>query len=231
MACDTLEKAYALMEQYLRSICHPVVFELGVCDGYHTNMLLGWCDEPTYFGFEPDPRNVQKLRRNGIARRILFQEAAVGHVTGPVDFHLATPDPSGHGFGASSISAFTPVLTQEWPWLKEQENIRVPCFRLDDFCRLGGLDHIDFLWMDVQGAERLVFEGGQNMIPRTGLIWTEYDGGTLYADSSTLPDILKWFPGWDVLADCGGDVLLWNPAYIRNRDRLTPDHRPEIQKP
>ena len=66
--------------------------------------------------------------------------------------------------------------------------------------------------MDVQGAERLVFDGGPLMLPKTKMVWTEYDGGTLYKDSSNINDILARFPGWEVLADCGGDVLLKNPA-------------------
>jgi len=90
-------------------------------------------------------------------------------------------------------------------------DVEVQGWRLDDFCAANGLDHIDFLWMDVQGAERLVFDGAVNMLPKTRLVWTEYDSGTLYRDSSTLNDIKARFPDWEVLCDCGGDVLLKNP--------------------
>lgn len=212
---DTLEKAYSLIEQYLRQTDRPIVFELGVCSGNHTQMLLSWCRNVAYFGFEPDPRNIALVTAGGIQRYINFEPAAVGNVTGKVTFHLATKPPDSTGcIGSSSISEFTPVLTQCWPWLKEEGQAEVDCWRLDDYCNVKGIDHIDFLWMDVQGAERLVFEGAQNILKRTGLLWTEYDGGTLYKDSSTVTDILKWFPGWHVLADCGGDVLLHNPGYL-----------------
>ena len=218
---DKLEKAYDLIQQYLRSLYKPFVMELGMCDGGHTEMLLSWCDEPTYFGFEPDPRNIQRIQYHGVDKRIQFYPAAMGRVTGSTVFHLAPKEPNSIGnVGASSLSAFTPVLTKEWPWLKEIGTVQVQCYRLDDFCRQNGIKYLDFLWMDVQGGERLVFEGAQEMLPNIGLIWTEYDVGTLYADSSTLTDILKWFPGWEVLADCGGDVLLWNPAYRTTREQL-----------
>lgn len=208
----TLETAYTAIKEHLEIISCPVVFELGMCDGYHTGMLLNWChgQGKNYHGFEPDPRNVSKIINSGIWQRMQFLPDAVGHVTGKIPFHLSTCEPNGC-VGASSISEFTPVLTQSWSWLKCQGDIEVQCWRLDDFCQKHGIDHIDFLWMDVQGAERLVFDGGKEMLKKTSLIWTEYDGGTLYKDSSTIKDVLSFFPGWKVICDCGGDVLLKNP--------------------
>jgi len=183
-----------------------------MCDGYHTNMLLSWCTStPRFFGFEPDPRNVVKIMGSGLPGRMSFYPDAVGHVTGKIPFHLSTPEPNG-AVGASSLSEFTPVLTELWGWLKCQGDVEVQCWRLDDFCAKNNIDHIDFLWMDVQGGERLVFDGGPVMLPKTKLIWTEYDGGTLYKDSSTIKDVLARFPGWEVVCDCGGDVLLKNPV-------------------
>lgn len=215
MSTQPLEYAYAHIREHLASLTHPIIFELGMCDAYHTRMLLSWCtSRPIYHGFEPDPRNVAKITGTNIDHIISFHAAAVGNKTGRVPFHLATPEPNG-AVGASSISEFTPVLTQSWEWLKLQATIEVQSWRLDDFCACFNLPHIDFLWMDVQGAERLVFDGAPNMLSKIGMIWTEYDGGTLYKDSSTIDDILNRFPGWTVLADCGGDVLLKNPVNPR----------------
>jgi len=209
-AYDSLEKAYLLIHGHLSNIQNPVIFELGMCDGYHTKMLLSMCrSQPRYFGFEPDPRNLNKITGQRLDQYITFTAAAVGNVTGTVPFHLSTPEPGG-ATGSSSLSEFTPVLTENWPWLKEQAQVPVACWRMDDFCALHQLDHIDFIWMDVQGAERLVFEGAQKMLPKTKLLWTEYDSGTFYKDSSALVDILKALPGWKLLANCGGDALLAN---------------------
>ena len=209
-----MEYAYACIRDHIARTQHPVIFELGVCDGYHTDMLLSWCTSASCFhGFEPDPRNVAKIHACGLSKRINFHPDAVGHVTGKQPFYLSTTEPNGC-VGQSSLSEFTPVLTESWPWLKLKETIEVQCWRLDDFCAQVGVDHIDFIWMDVQGGERLVFDGAPLLLPKTRLVWTEYDGGTLYKDSSTLADILARFPGWVVLADCGGDVLLRNPHVV-----------------
>jgi FkbM family methyltransferase len=209
---DSLEHAYARIQAHLFDALNPVIFELGMCDGYHTNMLLSWCrGMPRYYGFEPDPRNVIKIVGSGLPKRMNFLPDAVGHVTGKIPFHLSTCEPNGC-VGQSSISDFTPVLTASWPWLKHMSDIEVQCWRLDDFCASRNIPAIDFLWMDVQGAERLVFDGAPNMLAKTRLVWTEYDSGSLYKDSSSINDILARFPGWTILADVGGDVLLKNPA-------------------
>lgn len=209
-----MDFAYSRIRDHIAATRQPVIFELGMCDGYHTNMLLSWCQSaPCFHGFEPDPRNVTKIVAVGLPKRMNFHPDAVGHVTGKIAFHLSTCEPNGC-VGQSSISEFTPVLTQSWPWLKHQSDIEVQCWRLDDFCAQNGIDHIDFLWMDVQGAERLVFDGAPAMLPKTRLIWTEYDSGTLYKDSSSIDDILARFPGWEIVADVGGDVLLKNPNVV-----------------
>lgn len=208
-----LSVAYNAMQALVAATANPIIFELGMCDGYHTNMMLSWCtSQPRFFGFEPDPRNVSKIMSSGVTRNMSFYPDAIGHVTGKIPFHLSTPEPNG-AVGASSLSEFTPVLTELWAWLKCQGDIEVQCYRLDDFCAQHSVDHIDLIWMDVQGGERLVFDGGPIMLPKTRMVWTEYDGGTLYKDSSTLNDVLARFPGWEVVCDCGGDVLLKNPAF------------------
>jgi len=213
-------KAFSLIAEHLQRIQHPVVFELGMCDAYHTQMLLNWCvGQSSYHGFEPDPRNVARILSTGVQQWINFNAGAVGNVTGMVPFHLSTPEPNG-AVGASSLSEFTPVLTQNWSWLRCQETIQVQSWRLDDYCREKKIDRIDFLWMDVQGAERLVFDGGQEMLAKTKLLWTEYDGGTLYKDSSTINDVLARFPGWEVLVDAGGDVLLKNTHYANAQQTI-----------
>jgi FkbM family methyltransferase len=229
-----LEYAYGLIANHLSSLTNPVIFELGMCDGYHTQMLLSMCKSaPRYIGFEPDPRNVIKIRGQGLDRRITFCPDAVGHVTNIIPFNLATPEPNG-AVGASSISEFTPTLTRLWPWLWRQGTVDVLCWRLDDYCAKHSIDHIDFIWMDVQGAERLVFEGAKHMLPHVGMVWTEYDGGTLYKDSSTIDGILNYFPDWEVLADCGGDVLLKNSRDLNAAVACTPAVPPaslDVQAP
>src|SRR5262245_55258270 len=62
----TIEQAYESIRKHITSVEKPTIFELGMFDGYHTHMLLSWClTQPTYHGFEPDPRNVSKIIDSG----------------------------------------------------------------------------------------------------------------------------------------------------------------------
>ncbi len=208
MITDSIIEAHAYMRSHLASIVRPVIFELGMYDGEDSRMLLSWANDAAFYGFEPDPRNIARLKM--LPLLINFHPNAVGNVSGEVPFYLSSLDPNGNAT-SSSISRFNPALTERWPWLKCDKQITVLCWRLDDFCKIHGIDHIDLLWADVQGAERLVFAGAENILKNTKLIWTEHDDGTLYQDSSTANDIKKMLPGWKVIADTGSDMLLENP--------------------
>lgn len=64
----------------------------------------------------------------------------------------------------------------------------VPTITLDTYFETMGLDHIDLLWMDVQGAEKIVLKGGEKLLEFTHFIYAEvsetplYEGATTYAD-------------------------------------------------
>ena len=195
------------------------VFELGACNGYHTAHLAALCTgDYRYYMFEPDERNAPLCRAVASTNpRIAFVPAAVGNVTGTVDFYLAHPDQN-NAIGSSSISPFKDQ-TKAFPWCTVDGVAKVTSWRLDDFCGPVKVDHIDFIWMDVQGAERLVFEGAREMLAKTRYIFTEFEGtrkdneGTCYEHSSSLERIMEMLPGWRVVKVYDWDALLENTAY------------------
>ena len=193
----------------------PVIFELGACDAKYTQRLFFCCKgNPTYYAFEPDPRNVP-LCEERMPPSIKFFPAAVGNVTGEVEFHLASPQPNGE-IGSSSLSPFKD-LSKAFTWCQEVGTVKVPCYRLDDFCREHRVNHIDLIFMDIQGAERLMIEGAAEMLKRTRFLWTEFEGvdtaGTLYEHSSSLRQLEALLPDWVTVENYGGDALLKNKAY------------------
>lgn len=201
----------------LREVPDPIVFELGTCDGYHSKFIVETClGKPKMFSFEPDPRNIIKCISALAPLNVEFIPAAVGNKTGQVMFNLAHVD-AGNNVGSSSISAFKDQ-TKIFPWCTQIGSISVDCWRLDDFCKARGIDHIDFIWMDVQGAERLVIEGASEILKKTRYIHTEFEGltpdqaGHCYADSICLEDLLKLLPGWTPVKVYDYDALLKNTA-------------------
>jgi hypothetical protein len=85
----------------------------------------------------------------------------------------------------------------------------VQCTRLDD---VEGLQNtvIDFMWVDVQGAEDIVFAGAKNTLSRTRYVYTEY-ATDLYEGQLNRDKLLALFgSSWSVVHDFGGDILLKN---------------------
>ena len=87
---------------------------------------------------------------------------------------------------------------------------------LDSFFKNENLEKIDFIWMDVQGAEDLVFKGGEYLLTNDKIhyIYTEYSNRELYENQMNLKEISKALPNYEILDlfnESGGtDVLLKN---------------------
>ena len=85
----------------------------------------------------------------------------------------------------------------------------VQCIRLDDLETIKD-SIIDFIWVDVQGAEDIVFSGAKNTLSRTRYVYTEY-ATDLYEGQLNRDQLLTLFGSdWLVIHDFGGDILLKN---------------------
>ena len=101
-----------------------------------------------------------------------------------------TPDDNSTEFGNKSSSLFKLGKTKEvHPWLKFKKSITIKTETLDHFCEDNNITNIDFIHMDVQGAELLVLEGANNMISKINTIWLELEKIALYEDQALKTDI------------------------------------------
>ena len=205
-----------LVQRILQETPNPVVFELGACDGRYTNDIFFSCfnGTPTLYSFEPDPRNIPLCLRR-IPRAVRFVPGAIGNVTGKVTFYLASPQINGE-IGSSSISPFKDQ-SKAYTWCQMTGTVEVDCWRLDDFCAEHKHAYIDLIFADVQGAERLLIEGGREILKSTRYFWTEFEGilikdeGTCYDHSSSLERLSQILgPDWEIATVVGGDALLVN---------------------
>jgi FkbM family methyltransferase len=93
------------------------------------------------------------------------------------------------------------------PGVTFERKIEVPTSTLDAFCEKQGVESIDFIWMDVQGAELEVFRGGPRAIANTRFIYTEYSDRELYEGQPRLRDIVNHLSGFDLIVRYTGDAL------------------------
>lgn len=107
----------------------------------------------TIYAFEPTPSTYPVLtaRLRGI-EGIEPVNAAVGDRDGELTFHVKADDEQ-----SNSALPFEDG---------EGRQVRVPCLRLDTFCRERGIRHIDVLKIDVEGFELSVLRGASELMER-----------------------------------------------------------------
>ena len=140
------------------------VLDIGANIGYYTLIfakLVG--DEGRVFAFEPDPKNFALLKKNveinGYKNVILLQRG-VSNRTGKTKLYLCEDNSGDHRI----------YDTKDGRRLIEIETVR-----LDDYFKDYGTE-IDFIKMDIQGAEPLAIEGMAGLLNRNQIfkIASEY---------------------------------------------------------
>jgi len=100
------------------------------------------------------------------------------------------------------------------PHLKNADIIRVKTIKLDDWACKNGIEKVNLLWVDVQGAEREVLIGAMKLLNNTDYIFIEY-GETLYEGGMTrketihlLSDRFKLISGYSSITERGDLVFI-----------------------
>lgn len=133
-----------------------VVLDVGANIGYYTVQFAAWVG-PTgqVIAFEPNPAMLAELERNvrlnGL-RNVIIKPVALSNRAGEVEFHCPPAGHEGHG-------SFHPNET-----FATASTIKVPTRRLDDVLADLGIDAADFIKIDVEGAERSIFQGATKLL-------------------------------------------------------------------
>ena len=94
--------------------------------------------------------------------------------------------------------------------IRFERSISVPIRRLDGWCEEMGVPRIDFIWMDVQGAELDVIAGGVTALRNTRYLYTECNERELYEGQVGLRGLSRALPDFRVLRRYPDDVLFAN---------------------
>nr|WP_192180199.1 FkbM family methyltransferase [Mesorhizobium amorphae] len=197
---------------------NPVILDIGCNDGTDTRRFLRLCPKAQLYCFEPDPRaaaRFKKYMRLYLDKVRLF-EIAISNRNGRIDFHPSNADGSAKEWDQSGSIRRPKNHLVEHDWVRFDRPISVETRKLDDWCSEANLNKIDFIWMDVQGAESDVIAGGRQTLSNTRFIYTEYSDHELYEGQLSLPAILDLLPSFELVTryprGVEGDVLLRNTS-------------------
>jgi 2-O-methyltransferase len=174
---------------------HTVIVEIGAHYGEDTQDLLDCCNPRVIHCFEPDPRNIAIIKDYISDRRVMLHEYAISDNDGEADFYQGYKDTFSdkmfdkyswiprdryvkeklNGSGASSLKRGHSLV-------QNAEPIRVKTIRFESWANANKIDFVDFMWIDVQGAEKEVVCGLGYMVKYINYIWVEfgeisYEGG------------------------------------------------------
>lgn len=200
-----------MIYRHLRQILpdHPVIFEIGAHIGTDTCALVRMAQPSLYVAFEPDPRNLIQLYELQVHLGFELYPYGVSDRVGAATFWQSHGQAPGNRREHTDSSSLKEPLRPGRPWISFTQT-EVETVTLDWFCDERNIDHVDFIWMDVQGAELDVIRGGQRCLRRTDYLYTEYRSGKpLYQGQANLAAILKALPGrWEITDKTKTDVLL-----------------------
>lgn len=206
---------YHKLKNILPKITNPVIVEIGAHIGTDTVKIARLLQKPyLYFAIEPDSRNFPQLLEVCDNLGITHLPVAIGDKTGDVDFWFSSGGRHREFTDCSSLKK--PIDDCDRPkWIKFQRG-NVHCATLDgllfnDDLEAGEwLDHIDLIWMDVQGAELEVIRGATEALKRTRYLYTECQEGR-YEGQPGFAKIMMALDGvWEIVYNDPANVLLKN---------------------
>jgi len=195
----------------------PVILEIGCNDGGQTRDFLKLFSKATIYAFEPDPRARARFAAAVQDPRVTLFDLAISNIDGEIDFHMSSGAPSAdvaaqlpQGWDLSGSIRKPTGHLDALPWCTFDQHLTVKTLTLDTWCRNAGVQAIDFIWADVQGAEADLIRGGQAALANTRYFYTEYSDRELYEGQPSLRTLLSLLPDFTVLQRFSGDVLLHN---------------------
>jgi FkbM family methyltransferase len=168
----------------------PTIFEIGAHIGTETQKFAYAFPNGRIHAFEPCPVLYRKVRENTSRySNVTTIPVALSNQRGFSIFRQS----SGTSNGSGSLLEPTLHLTRH-PTVQflEIDQFIVPTALLDDYFKIAGIDHVDLIWIDAQGAEGMVFEGASESLKHCKYVYCEvsvvpeYQGGAAYSDIKSI---------------------------------------------
>ena len=206
-----------------------IIFDIGACQAEDSIRYAKLFPQANIYAFEALKSNFDK----GIAlieeyyklsTRVSFHFLALSDKKGTATFYVSSDNMpnknSAKERGNKSSSLLPPTEEQKklFSWLSYKEKQEVETERLDAFCQQEGISEIDFIHMDVQGAELMVLQGAGDFLDKVHVLWLEVESVELYENQPLKNDIENFLQkaGFTCILDKAGNVC-GDQLYVNKR--------------
>jgi FkbM family methyltransferase len=172
----------------------PVILEGGAYQGAHGVALAQLWPTGQLHAFEPVPSLFEKAKKAlEPFKNAHVYEMALSDEVGTATLHLS------EGKGAAddaSSSLFAPKETvKEFPHIAFKKELTVPTITIDQWAKDNKVDHVDLLYLDIQGAELSAMKGAPEIMKTVKVILTEVCFRELYDAAPGYEEIKTWLEG------------------------------------
>ncbi|MCB9853108.1 MAG: FkbM family methyltransferase [Phycisphaerales bacterium] len=195
-----------------------ILFDIGANEGQTATRLLKAFSSATVHSFEPTPALYEALSHRADGRRWQVHPFAVSDSIGTATFHLHE--------GQSDVNSLLPAV-EDRAFRPTTENVVVQTTTLEHFCDSAGIEAIDILKLDIQGAELLALNGAAEMLRdhRVSSIVTEVNFWPIYKGQAFAHEIFSllhgfeyWLYGLYDLAYEKNGTISWGNAIFLKRE-------------
>jgi len=190
---------------------NPLIIEIGCWNGRDTELFLNIFPECKIFGFEPDPRNIEKIKKRINNRRFELIEEAISDKDGIITFYESHGIANGESDWSASSSLNKPKKHLDInPHITFGNGVKVFGRKLDNFIEKKQIKNIDLIWADVNGAEYKMINGALETMKITKFLYTEFSEKEIYEESITKEKIKSMLPNFKEIFTHKNNVLLEN---------------------
>jgi FkbM family methyltransferase len=202
---DFFRRANARLQQYARKLRKDelddlafllrdeqprIIFDCGANVGFVTNRFLRLFPSATVYSFEPNPAVYEPLHQTYASDpRVKTFQQAISKETGTLKFN--------QNANSGTSSLFEPTAYNRSHWARRSNAIDVEVTTLDQFAATQGIESIDILKLDLEGAEYDALLGADRLLEeqRVQVIYTEVALVPLYKDQPLLEDLIVHLRG------------------------------------
>lgn len=209
------------------------IFDIGSCEGEDSIRYSRLFPNSRIYAVEALQSNLLLLESNLEKYSVANVEIipfALSDEPGLCDFYVSLGQPDEKledqdwDYGNKSSSLLPPNKHLDLvPWLKFADTTRVESKTLIDVCIERGINSIDFVHMDVQGAELKVLKGAKELIKNIKVIWLEVESVELYKDQPLKYEVEEFMRQHnfvklkDTVDSVSGDQLYINSDKFSNK--------------
>lgn len=170
----------------------PVIVEAGGFDGNDTIQMAYFWRRGQIHTFEPVPELFEKIKRSAKqCSNVYVYPFALSDKNGFATFHLSVNDDNPHDISASSSLLAPKEHLKGAPFVKFPRALQVETVTLDSWAKQQKIDHIDFLWLDMQGYELHMLKASE-LAKQASAIWLEVEFIEAYEGQYLFHDICNW---------------------------------------